>query len=637
VSVIRAAVTRVLVLAALILSGTAQVSLADQTGPDTASSPSQDQLTGGSLVELWMLRNNHLQRGNTLAADELVGELRLQRRVNGVARSEDVAGAFVLEGYEQLELTQFDEARTAFQLAIEFDSEMPGAWMGLARTEWESGAGVGAAAGAYRNGALALLANWHNRTLLLVSWMWSALLGIILASALLLVLLFFKTFRIVHHDMTEILSHWLPSTAASTVAAIVPFLPLALPWGAAWTPLFWLALMLPVLSRGERLTTTFLVMAAAVAAFAIPFAARSTAEAADPRLAQVAGASQGAVSADRYRALSELVSRRPDDAVLHLLLADQARGFGRNAEAVEEYRRASELDPSLSHAYNNAGTLYFGLGRYATAAGQFRLAMEADPDHMVAHYNLYLTQEHRFDFAAAEKTLRAAQTHNLAAMTQLLSERREGDERLDIVEDHVPVSLALDHAREALDLDTGTAAPMKIIMENGAALLFPMGAIFFGLWRLRKHQSPIRCVTCGRIACRHCSLSLEDDRRCATCLSLATRATALPRRARQKKRREIEEYRRRWLRGCRLSSFLLPGGGQVWSGRPLMGAAILGVACSGLASIILHDLLPVAAYTPVSRAPHAILVGGISIMAGMWVLGMLLPSRPRVQAAAGKS
>ena len=221
-SVIRAAVTRVLVLAALILAGTAEVSLADQTGPDTATSPSQDQLTGGSLVELWMLRNDHLQRGNTLAADELVGELRLQRRVNGVARSEDVAGAFVLEGYEQLELTQFHEARTAFQLAIEFDSEMPGAWIGLARTEWESGAGVGAAAGAYRSGALALLANWHNRTLLLVSWMWSALLGIILASALLLVLLFFKTFRIVHHDMTEILSHWLPSTTASTVAAIVP-------------------------------------------------------------------------------------------------------------------------------------------------------------------------------------------------------------------------------------------------------------------------------------------------------------------------------------------------------------------------------------------------------------------------------
>ena len=633
-SVNRAAVTRTLLLAALFLAGSAQVSLAAQETSAAAPAAEQPQLTSGSLVSLWMQRNDHLRRGDSVAAEESVENLRMQRRVNGVARSEDVAGAFVLEGYEQFELTQYTEARAAFQLAIEFDAEMPGAWMGLARTEWASGAGVGAAAGALRNGGLAMFKNWHNRTLIFVSWMWSALLGVIIASALFLLLLFFKSFRIVHHDMTETLSKWLPPTTAATVAAIVPFLPLALPWGAAWAPLFWLALMLPVLSRGERLTTTVLVMAASVAAIAAPFAARATGDAADPRLAQVAGASQGAVSADRHRALSDLVNQNPDDAVLHLLLADQARGFGLNAEAVEEYRRASELDPSLSHAYNNAGTLYFGLGRYATAAGQFRRAIEADPDHMVAHYNLYLTQEHRFDFAAAETTLRAAQTRNMAAMTQLLSERKQGDERLDIVEDHIPVAVALEHARAALGMDTGQVVPRQLILENGAALVFPMMAIFFGAWRMKRHESPIRCVTCGRIACRHCSLSLEDSRRCATCLSLATRTTALPRRARQKKRREIEDYRRRWLRGSRLSSILLPGGGQIWSGRPLMGVALLVIACCGMASIILHDLLPVTSYTPVARTPHAIVLGGVSVLVSMWLLGILLPSRPRVQAAA---
>ena len=140
----------------------------------------------------------------------------------------------------------------------------------------------------------------------------------------------------------------LPPVTARTLALFLPFLPLGLPWGFAWAPLLWLVLMLPFLSPRERIASVALVAAAATVGFLAPVAANFTAETADPRLVQVAGAAGGGVGSDRHRTLTELVARSPDDAILHLLLADQARGMGHDAEAITAYQRATELDPGLS-------------------------------------------------------------------------------------------------------------------------------------------------------------------------------------------------------------------------------------------------------------------------------------------------
>ncbi len=589
----------------------------------------------GNLIDLWTKRHFLLERGDILAADEVVKDLQLQRRLNGVSRSEDLAGAFVLEGYENLALLQHAEARDAFNLALEFDVEMPQAWFGLARTQWHSGEGAMTSLKTLAGGVQAAGRNWIYRTNFLLAVFWAFSLGLITTAMAFLLILFFKTFRLVHHDLAEGLMRWLPPVTARTVAFFLPLLPLALPWGFAWAPLLWLALMLPVLTPGERVASTALVVAAATVGFMIPLAANFTAETADPRLVQVAGAAGGGVGADRYRTLTELTARSPDDAILHLLLADQARGMGRDAEAIAAYQRATELDPGLSYAYNNAGALYFSRGRFATAAGQFRKAMEADPDHMVAHYNLYLTQEHRFDFTAAERTLAAAQIRNLAAMTALLSDRRQGNDRLDVLVDQLPFGVALAHAEQALNQD-GRKPLTGFPASTWPALALPGAALGLGFWRLRRKNYPVRCSSCGRIACRRCSLNLKDDSRCATCVVLATRTTSLPRRSRDQKRREIADYRSSLLRNSRLLSAIFPGGGQIWSGRPLLGAALLTMASCGVTGALLYKLLPVAAYTPVSMGPNLVLTTGLAILFLAWFLGWLLPSRHGAGPITGK-
>ncbi len=625
------------IIASLLAFGAGTWSLGDQAQTsviDPGGTPRQESKTG-NLIDLWTQRHALLERGDILAADEVVAEMQLQRRLSGVSRSEDLAGAFVLEGYENLAMQQYGEARAAFNLALEFDAEMPQAWFGLARTQWHTDEGAKGSLEALAGGVRAAGRNWIYRTNFLLAILWTFSLGLVTTAIAFLVILFFKTFRLIHHDLAEALMCRLPPITARTLAVFLPLLPLALPWGFAWAPLLWLALMLPFLSRGERGASVALVVAAATVGFMVPMAATFTAETADPRLVQVAGAAGGGVGADRYRTLAELAARSPDDAVLHLLLADQARGMGRDAEAISAYQRATELDPSLSYAYNNAGALYFSRGRFATAAGQFRKAIDADQDHMVARYNLYLTQEHRFDFTAAEKTLAEAQNHNLAAMTALLSDRRQGNERLDVLEDQIPVSVALAHARQALGQDGGTHVA-GFAASTWPALALPVAAFGLGFWRLRRKNYPVRCSSCGRIACQRCSLNLEGDSRCATCVVLATRTTALPRRSRDQKRREIANYRRKFLRTCRLLSAIFPGGGQIWSGRPLLGATLLTMASCGLVAALFYKLLPVATYTPVSSGPHLVLTAGLSCLSLAWLLGWLLPSRRGATSRTGK-
>ncbi len=378
-----------------------------------------------------------------------------------------------------------------------------------------------------------------------------------------------------------------------------------------------------------------LTMAAGSAALLAPWGASRTALVADPRLVQVAHAAAGGVSADSARTLDNLVRLSPNDAVLHLLHADQARGQGLEATAAAGYRRATELDPALGAAANNAGALYFSLGRFATASGHFRRAIEAEPDNMAAYYNLYLAQERRFDFAAAEKTLMEARGRNLDAMTALLSQRGSDDERLDVVEARVPVATALAHARRALNLDQSATSLSASAGGGTAAVILPLLAWVVAVWRLRSRNLPQRCAACGAIACRQCTLHMEDRERCAPCSHLAGRTTSLPRNVRERKRLEAASWRRSSARRCRIAAALLPGGGQLWGGRPVLGVLLLAIACCGAASLLLSRVLPgVGSLPAVPEAVAAGVIGPFLLMAP-WAAGWLYAFQGRRSAHGG--
>ncbi len=74
----------------------------------------------------------------------------------------------------------------------------------------------------------------------------------------------------------------------------------------------------------------------------------------------------------------ELVER-PEDAGLHLALADALLREGRTADALDAYRRAAELDPADWSAQFGAGTALQAEGKPAEALHAWRRALALDP------------------------------------------------------------------------------------------------------------------------------------------------------------------------------------------------------------------------------------------------------------------
>jgi tetratricopeptide (TPR) repeat protein len=67
-------------------------------------------------------------------------------------------------------------------------------------------------------------------------------------------------------------------------------------------------------------------------------------------------------------------------------------GFDSNAEsypqAIEAYRRAIELDPTLADAHCNLGAVLYNQGRRTPSRRCFERCLELEPNHVEAHFNL---------------------------------------------------------------------------------------------------------------------------------------------------------------------------------------------------------------------------------------------------------
>jgi len=87
-------------------------------------------------------------------------------------------------------------------------------------------------------------------------------------------------------------------------------------------------------------------------------------------------------------ALARQLEDRRLEAWVHNVLGNVYRALGRHDEAIAEYRRAVELDPTDAYPHNGLGNVYSDLGRHDEAIAEYRRAIELDPDLAMAHNNL---------------------------------------------------------------------------------------------------------------------------------------------------------------------------------------------------------------------------------------------------------
>ena len=77
-----------------------------------------------------------------------------------------------------------------------------------------------------------------------------------------------------------------------------------------------------------------------------------------------------------------------EDIKFQIRLGDRLAEEGCYAEAVEFYRRALELDPSLAHTANRLGMAYRRQGRYGRALSLYQRALVFHPQDEHLHYNI---------------------------------------------------------------------------------------------------------------------------------------------------------------------------------------------------------------------------------------------------------
>ncbi|MFQ5768577.1 MAG: hypothetical protein ACE5ID_11430 [Acidobacteriota bacterium] len=353
---------------------------------------------------------------------------------------------------------------------------------------------------------------------------------------------------------------------------------------------------------------------------------QSTRRSADPLLSDLAAAAEGAVSPGGEKSLATLAEKAPDDAIMQFFLAGQARGLGHHALALRAYRRAAELDPQLAQASNNLGTLLASLGREASAVQAFHRAIQAAPSDLIAYYNLYLTQQHRFDFEAAEQTLAQAQKIDLPGITALMSQRNERQARLNLIEARLPVQIALDHALKALNPSSPASSLRPMFLSwSWPLVVLPLGTVFLLLGRRRRPGWPVSCGLCGRITCKHCALDSGRQSRCASCQALAGQQRSLPRMVRKKKKAAIAAYQRRKARTCRALAVLIPGAGQIWAGRAVAGSLLLVTASIAALALILGPSLPEFPRIVMEPGLSGPSLGAILLLLCTWMASWILP------------
>lgn len=107
-------------------------------------------------------------------------------------------------------------------------------------------------------------------------------------------------------------------------------------------------------------------------------------------------------SDEARKRVSQQIEQAPQSPLLHSLLGQLWAQDKRYTEAEGEYRKAIELDSSLSQTYLNLGLIYQQTGRLDQAVKEFESVLEKNPKMLSAYMLLGILHEKRKDYDKAQ-------------------------------------------------------------------------------------------------------------------------------------------------------------------------------------------------------------------------------------------
>jgi tetratricopeptide (TPR) repeat protein len=288
--------------------------------------------------------------------------------------------------------------------------------------------------------------------------------------------------------------------------------------------------------------------------------------------------------------------RASDASLAHLALATAAKRTGRIERARELLSALDETGPLplRARAENLLGIVELSEGDLRPALASFERA-RAHEESAPVLYNLAQAHARALELVERETMFEAARALD-AELVASYAAQETGNANRYLVEVPLPARLlferALRESEEASALAAGLrrAALGEGIPELGWLALPALGALGLGLRR----RSIVRCTRCLRPVCSRCG-GRRTRGVCLRCERLLARDGRVEAPIRKQ---ELERDRRRlaWLHRVEgASALVLPGIGQLFTGRPLAGAALLALVSGGAGALALASAFPAPA------------------------------------------
>lgn len=381
------------------------------------------------------------------------------------------------------------------------------------------------------------------------------------------------------HDLMELGGAWKLGANSSVFSLFVITLPLFVALDPLWV-LFWLfALAWAYLSEVSKVIGGALLVFFAVAPTALELSSRSLTHPPDP-ITRAAWA----LREHRYDPLAlvelgEAADLFADDPDFYRLKGDLERLFGLYEASLLSYQEGLRHSPQQPALLAAAGTVHYLQGNYGAAVQLLSEARDRGFDPVVVNFNLSLAFAHLYNFRDSDEAIAAARKASEARLRQLTRGRDN-----QVIVQSVSVREAqgiLGRKDPVLLLNRGFAPPPLSREQTflSPLTLAPVAALVVALLhflvRSRSTGFARACTKCGRTFCARCKLSRESQTYCTQCVNIFLKRDMVAPELQIAKHKQLQ--RRHILQQAfrRLLDVFLPGFGQAFYGRPMLGVTVV--------------------------------------------------------------
>jgi tetratricopeptide (TPR) repeat protein len=267
---------------------------------------------------------------------------------------------------------------------------------------------------------------------------------------------------------------------------------------------------------------------------------------------------------------------------------------GHYQEAIEAYKdlagRMSRPDPRV---LINLGNANYGIRDMEAAKEAYQQSIGITPLPS-AYYNFSQLYRDMLDFTKGDEYFQRAASLSPEAVTRFTSIAGTNPNRF-VVDETLPFSALWEYARKSRSISL-SVLDMPVLF-----LAVAMIPGFYFLTKKLKYRAQ-RCKRCGAVFCSRCSRTMTWGEMCSRCFSSLVKIDEMDSRERVARLLSIYQIRSRRRNTVKLISYMIPGGGQIFSGKILAGFLFLWVFLFCLVLLLMNSLLPESGVLPFSHS-----------------------------------